>query len=621
MNDGTSTNWTVKTVIAPATTVTDFPDNPARTDYTFANWNTQADGSGTDFTATTTVYSDITVYAQWADETYTVSFKSNYGNNNTLYTRRVTGVTTISAGNFPAVPKRTNYTFAKWTTQANGSGSEFTASTTVSASITVYAQWINNTYTVTFDNDGGDTAANPATKTVTYPATTIDALPAPPSRPGHNFGGWYTERNGEGSAFTAWTTVNTDITVYAKWTGKTYTVSFKSNVGTDAILYTKTVTVPATTIATADFPTDPTRPTYNFGGWNTASNGSGSNFTASTEVSADITVYAQWIGKTYTVRFNSNDGTDTTLYTRTVTVPATTITEADFPPDPARTGYIFAGWYNSTSEWASAFTASTIVEYDNVMVYAKWNEYSYTITFNNDGGTTAANPATKTVASPATTIDTLPAQPSRTGYNFGGWYTGQNGAGTAFTAQTTVTSSITVYAKWDEYAYTVTFNNNGGDTAANPATKTVASPTTTIDALPVSPRWTEHSFMGWNTAADGSENSFTASTEVSADITIYAQWLPYGQGSATLIYPMDAADNALNGNPIVISKSSGTHTHDLIVSGDFDSYRWWVDGSARGNGNTFTLNAADYVMGNHQISLEVILNGAVYSKSGAFTVQ
>jgi hypothetical protein len=96
-----------------------------------------------------------------------------------------------------------------------------------------------------------------------------------------------------------------------------------------------------------------------------------------------------------------------------------------------------------------------------------------------------------------------------------------------------------------------------------------------------------------------------------------------GPGSITLVYPTDAASGALSDSPITIAKTTGTYptSHIITVNGVFDSYRWRVDGLVKGNGTTLTLNAGDYVLGTHQISLEVTLNGAVYSKSGSFTVQ
>jgi uncharacterized repeat protein (TIGR02543 family) len=617
-NDGADTTLHTKTVTVPATTIgaVNFPANPSRTDYTFGGWNTAANGSGNPFTASTTVNTNITVYAQWTGKTYTVLFKSNDGANTTLYTKTVTvPATTIGAVNFPANPSRTGYTFTGWNTAANGSGTSFSASTSVNADITVYAQWTGKTYTVLFkSNDDTDTTLY--TKTVTVPATTIGAVnfPANPSRTDYTFAGWNTAANGSGTPFTASTSVNTNITVYAQWTGETYTVTFKSNYAPDTTLHTKTVTVPATTIGSEIFPTDPTRTGYTFAGWNTVANGSGSVFTATSTVNTDTTVYAQWTGKTYTVLFKSNDGADTTLHTKTVTVPATTIGAANFPTDPTRTGYNFAGWNTAANGSGTAFTASTTVT-GNMPVYAKWNTYSYTVTFDNNGGNTAASPASKTVTSPATTVGTLPAPPARTGYIFGGWTTG---SGSSFTASTTVTGNITVYAKWNTYSYTVTFNNNGGNTAASPASKTVTSPATTIDILPAPPTWTGSSFVGWNTASNGLGDPFTASTAVTGNITVYALWT----GGIITLNP-DAGDGVFSETDFTLSKSgSGNPTSQIInITGSgYTNPRWIIDGALKGTGTSITISAVDYGLGGHNLTLIISKNGVSWSKDIAFTV-
>jgi len=77
------------------------------------------------------------------------------------------------------------------------------------------------TYTVTFDGDGATTPADPSSKTVVSPATTLDFLPKAPKKDGFVFGGWWTEKNGGGTQFTASTAVIGDLTVYAKWTALT----------------------------------------------------------------------------------------------------------------------------------------------------------------------------------------------------------------------------------------------------------------------------------------------------------------------------------------------------------------------------------------------------------------
>jgi uncharacterized repeat protein (TIGR02543 family) len=163
---------------------------------------------------------------------------------------------------------------------------------------------------------------------------------------------------------------------------------------------------------------------------------------------------------------------------------------------------------------------------------------SFVVTFDKNGGDTEASPRTKIVTPPATKIDALPAQPTRANHTFTGWNTQANGSGSAFTATTPVTANITVYAQWSYVppgSFTVTFNRNGGDTDANPASKVVTPPETNVGTLPAPPVRTNHTFAGWNTQANGSGSGFTATTPVTASITVYAQWTPLTSGPTTAI--------------------------------------------------------------------------------------
>lgn len=153
------------------------------------------------------------------------------------------------------------------------------------------------------------------------------------------------------------------------------------------------------------------------------------------------------------------------------------------------------------------------------------DDYSYSVTFDSQSATTPADPATKTVDSPDTTIDALPTPPMRSGYIFGGWWTAINGAGTQFTASTQVVADITVYAKWNIYNYTVTFDSQSATVPADPTIKNVASPATTIDSLPSEPTKTGDTFGGWWTAINGGGTELTALTPVTANITVYAKWI------------------------------------------------------------------------------------------------
>ncbi|GHU70841.1 hypothetical protein FACS189450_05930 [Spirochaetia bacterium] len=600
-------------VVSDGGTVNLLPIPPARTGYTFDGWNTAANGSGTAFDATTAVRADITVYAKWTINTYTVTFdKNNTDSGSTEANPETASVTHGGTVTLPATdPARTGYTFGGWNTAANGSGTVFNAATAVTADITVYAQWTINTYTVTFDKNGGDTDASPTSATTTYGGTV--SLPTPPTRTGYAFGGWNTAANGSGTAFDATTAVTGNITVYAKWTINTYTVTFdKNNTDSGSTEANPNTMGPVIHGGTVGLPARPARTGYTFGGWNTAADGSGTVFDATTTVRANITVYAQWTINSYTVTFNKNGGTTeaspasaTTTHGGTVTLPTT---------DPTRTGYTFFGWNTAANGSGTAFTATTAVS-ANITVYAKWTAITYTVTFDKNGGDTDASPTTKPVTVPATTIDALPTTaPTRTGYTFGGWNTAADGSGTVFDATTTVTGNITVYAQWTINSYTVTFDKNGGDTGASPASATTTYGGT-VSLPATAPTWTGYTFGGWNTAANGSGTVFDATTTVTGSITVYAQWTA---NTYTVTFDKNGGDTGA-------SPASATATYGGTVSLPATVPTWTgyaVGGwntAADGSGTVF--DATTTVTGNITVYAQWTINSytVTFDKNGGTT--
>ncbi len=196
------------TGVANNATVT-LPSAPTKAGNTFGGWYTALNGGGTQFTASTPVTADITVYAKWTADSQTLTFNSNGGTAVTAITQNFG--TAVSA---PTNPTRAGYTFAGWFNDDGTFLSAYTFST-MGLSTTIHAKWTAGTYTVTFDKDGGTGTTNPITG-VAYNATVT--LPSAPTKAGNTFGGWYTALNGGGTQFTAATPVTADITVYAKWT-------------------------------------------------------------------------------------------------------------------------------------------------------------------------------------------------------------------------------------------------------------------------------------------------------------------------------------------------------------------------------------------------------------------
>ena len=124
---------------------------PTKTGYTFTGWNTNSDGSGTGYSVGSTYSndSDITLYAQWQINTYTITYNANGGSGApSNQTKKYGESITLSS----TKPTRVGYTFTGWNTNSDGSGTGYSAGGTYSnnSNVTLYAQWQSvSSYTVT----------------------------------------------------------------------------------------------------------------------------------------------------------------------------------------------------------------------------------------------------------------------------------------------------------------------------------------------------------------------------------------------------------------------------------------------------------------------------------------
>ena len=302
---------------------------------------------------------------------------------------------------------KTGYDFDGW---------DFDFSTPITKTTIVKAKWKIKVYKVSFDSDGGNPV--PATQNINYNYTASTPTP-PPTRPGYNFDGW---------DFDFSTPITKDTTVKSKWNIQKFTVSFDSDGGSPVpaiqdVPYNSKVNPP----------TPPTKPNYNFGGW---------DFDFSTPITKDTTIKAKWKIKTYTVSFNSGGGG--AVPSQTVNHNATA-TE----PQPTRPGYSFNGWN---------FDFNTPITKDTTIVAKGWTIIKYTITYDPGGETMipASPPTSYDVESPSIT---LPTFNERCGWKFEGWFDNQNFSGTAKTSiPTGSTGDKNFYAKWTPSPITPTIN-------------------------------------------------------------------------------------------------------------------------------------------------------------------
>ena len=394
----------------------------SRTGYTFTGWNTSPDGTGTAYRPNATIQfaaQNITLYAQWKVRSYSVNFDSNGGS-----AVASQSVKYGSKASRPTDPTRAGHTFQGWYTSRDG-GARYDFNQTVTGDVTLYAHWSVNSYTLAFDGNGGK--ASESSRKVQY-GNQYGTLPTA-TRTGYAFQGWYTARSGGSQVSSSTTMEAANTTVYAHWTVNTYTVSFDSNggsaVASQSVRYGSKATQPA----------NPTRAGHTFQGWYTARSG-GSKYDFGTAVTGDVTLYAHWSVNSYTLTFDGNGGKPSEA-SRTVAYGG----QYGSLPTATRTGYAFQGWYTARDGGTKVSPSTTMGAADTTL-YARWSVNSYTVSFDSDGGSNV--PAQKVrYGSKAS----RPADPTRAGHTFQGWYTSRDG-GSKYDFGTAVTGDVTLHAHW-----------------------------------------------------------------------------------------------------------------------------------------------------------------------------
>ena len=194
---------------------------PTKTGYTFTSWNTKKDGTGTkyDIGASYTVDAELTLYAQYKENTvtYAVKYDANGGENAPKEQTKTKGKELVLS---TTVPTKEGYKFVNWNTKKDGTGTSYNAGSkyTTEASVTLYAQYekeLNEEetkYTITFYTNDGTTEKS--TKVVNKGNKVVK--PEDPTREGYTFDGWYDKKeNGKEYDFTK--EVTSDISLYAYW--------------------------------------------------------------------------------------------------------------------------------------------------------------------------------------------------------------------------------------------------------------------------------------------------------------------------------------------------------------------------------------------------------------------
>ncbi len=535
---------------------------PTKTGYTFDGWHTLSSG-GTKVNTPYKPTSNVTLYAHWTANEYTITF--NPGDKGTVSPTSKKVTYDQKYGTLP-IPVREGYVFDGWEDEA-GNKVDSNQIVKITENTTLTAKWLGAEYTVTFNPDGGE--VTPTSKKVQNEGK-YGELPTP-TKTGYTFNGWY---NVSGTKIESTTTVNltSDETLTARWNAVKSTLTVNPNGGTwEGSSETQTFTQDYNTTKNIPNPTSPKGYTVKFDG-----NGGESEQSELTQSKAfdnwTLTGAGNFAGTTYT--FADKEGTLTANYTENdITLPNVT-----------KEGAIFKGWYTAKNDGTKVGNVGENYKAtSDITLYAHWEEIKYTLTIDPNGGTingstekktveggyrttteietpvapnkykvTLDNEGTKTdiiqtttfagwtvktgtgtISNSTYTFGTdngeitakynannveLPT-PTKTGYTFDGWYTLSSG-GTKVNTPYMPVADITLYAHWKANEYTVTFNP-GSETTLDTTTKKVTY-NQPYGELPT-PEKEGYTFIGW---FDSSDNKIESETivKINADTTLTAKY-------------------------------------------------------------------------------------------------
>jgi uncharacterized repeat protein (TIGR02543 family) len=286
---------------------------------------------------------------------------------------------------------------------------------------------------------------------------------------------------------------------------------------------------------------------YQFGGWNTAENGSGTNYVGANifTITQDTTLYANWlITGSPRLLYNANlasGGTGTAPSSSGTSYPPYSTTDIVDNTFTNTNDYIFGGWNTAADGSGTSYPAGSEISMPAlgiVTLYAQWINPStqYTLTYNagtGGSGTPPASPTSYNSKSTATILgNTGSYTNSDTSKIFYGWNSSINGTGTSYPAGSTITMNAnkTLYAQWvsNTSPYTVTYDANGATGGSVPAAPTNYPGGVQVSILNqgslTKPGYT---FLGWNGTNTGTGSIYAPGyTFTSKTVTLYANWAP-----------------------------------------------------------------------------------------------
>ncbi|MBR2669859.1 MAG: InlB B-repeat-containing protein [Solobacterium sp.] len=546
---------------------------PVRNGYTFTGWYSDSklkkQVTPEEFAA---LPKNMTLYAGWTGNEYYVILHANSEKAHFI-------VDDVSAGGqvetesdyisavfgkesvITSKPVRAGFTFKGWATTPESTDIVYKNGTKYKAfaeapgnysCVDLYAVWSKNTYKITYNLKGGSIEGLPVKKNVSTETYTVEEITTikTPTRNGYIFAGWFTDSKCKKEyAVASFDPENApaNLTLYAKWTAKSYKINYVLNVSDKSALpyydqekYGDLAAVFVAGTENATYENELNRTgvdatvdgfVYNkkqkmtvkggvrgltFLGWSrdpnatTATYKAGKSYKNYSPDGEDVTLYAVWKKTTYTIKFNLNKGSieGYTAKNGVVTVKYDVYTP---PFDLIRhpEWYLYRDGYTLTPNWFkdSKFTKPlNMGDFNrpmNLTLYAQWTPNHYIVElkatdvlsgegFKQEDGTYTDTMTLDAVFNKKMAIKAVPV---RQGYTFKGWAVSESDyeakkvtykKGTKyakFASDPLEGEKVTLYAVWEPVKYTIKINANGGKVDGLKVSKGVAKTTYTCENM------------------------------------------------------------------------------------------------------------------------------------------
>lgn len=512
------------------------------TGYSFDGWYTSPTG-GDKYDWSTKLTNDVTMYAHWTANGYTVKYDAG-GGKGTMGDQKFTF--DVPQNLSPNAFTRDGYTFTGWkradTGDAYQDGQQVANLTsTPNGIVTMIAQWTPNPASINYDPNpptgrtpGGQGTANWTghtgdTQAIGANGWTVD---------GYTFIGWNTSADGKGTAYAPGTTwiANGTLTLYAQWTPGQAGLTYDGNGATGG----KTDPQPGKTDEKINVRDNGfTRDGYMFVTWNTQAGCKGKAVNPGDEwtLQGSGTLYACWAGTAQTLAYHGNGATGGNTAVQSGKTGDELTTNAN---GFTRDGYTFVRWDTAKDGSGTAYGEGKNGVSQYVMkpagndLYAIWKANPASIVYRNGyPNTTGSTP--DTTGSTGDTVTVSQNGFDRPGYTFTGWSTSKRGDPSLNPGDkhTLEPGTTTVWAQWKANPAHLVYNSNIGGIGSETRTVdgVVDQTVKTIDNPFDRPGYT---FSGWNTQADGKGKAYdpgadytlTANDKSTPKNTsvLYAQW-------------------------------------------------------------------------------------------------